>query len=221
MYLTRMFLNSARRGTRKLLASPQAMHAAVLLAFPPTEPTSGRVLWRVDISGTELTLYVSSPQRPDLTHLIEQAGWPTSSETWQTVEISPFLDRLEAGQRWAFRLTGNPVHSVRGMTGERGKPTAHVTVHHQAAWLMQKADRHGFLVPHNSHGEPELMLHSHRAHRFARRSDGTERLISLSTVTFDGVLEVTDAPALRNAIVDGIGRAKGYGCGLLTLALPQ
>ncbi len=221
MYLTRMSLNGARRGTRKLLSSPQAMHAAVLSSFPPGVPQdAGRVLWRLDRSDTDLTLYVSSAQRPDLTHVIEQAGWPALNETWQTVDISPFLGRLEAGQRWAFRLTGNPTHAVREGERGRGKVMAHVTVDQQIGWLLQKAERHGFAVPHNSFGEPELRLHDRQIHRFVRRSDGSERTVVLSTATFDGVLEVADADALRASIVDGIGRAKGYGCGLLTLAPP-
>lgn len=221
MYLTRMSLNGARRGARKLLSSPQAMHAAVLSSFPPgASQESGRVLWRLDRNDNALALYVSSSRRPDLTHVIEQAGWPSLNETWQTVDISPFLGRLEAGQRWAFRVTGNPTHAVREGERGRGKVMAHVTVDQQIGWLLQKAERHGFVVPSNVFDEPELRLHDRRVHRFARRSDGAERTVVLGTATFDGVLEVVDPEALRAAIVDGIGRAKGYGCGLLTLAPP-
>jgi CRISPR system Cascade subunit CasE len=35
---------------------------------------------------------------------------------------------------------------------------------------------------------------------------------------FEGRLLITDPDALRAALVTGIGPAKGYGCGLLTLA---
>lgn len=38
------------------------------------------------------------------------------------------------------------------------------------------------------------------------------------TVTFDGRLEVTDPAALRRTLTQGIGKAKAYGCGLITLA---
>ena len=37
-------------------------------------------------------------------------------------------------------------------------------------------------------------------------------------MTFDGSLTVTDPEKLRHALSNGIGRAKGYGCGMLTLA---
>lgn len=38
------------------------------------------------------------------------------------------------------------------------------------------------------------------------------------TVTFDGRLEVTDPAALRRTLTLGLGKAKAYGCGLMTLA---
>lgn len=44
--------------------------------------------------------------------------------------------------------------------------------------------------------------------------------MTLSTATSDGTLEVLDSQTLGTALVHGIGRAKGYGCGLLTLASP-
>jgi len=49
MYLTRFEINKARRGAKKLLGSPQAMHAAVMSAFAAANPgPDGRVLWRAD-----------------------------------------------------------------------------------------------------------------------------------------------------------------------------
>jgi CRISPR system Cascade subunit CasE len=36
--------------------------------------------------------------------------------------------------------------------------------------------------------------------------------------TYDGILTVTDPALLRRALCHGVGRAKAYGCGLLTLA---
>ena len=90
MYLTRFRVNTRRRDARHLLASPHRLHGAVNAAFPtPTTPggTAPRVLWRLDRnSPNETLLFIVSPTRPDLTHLVEQAGWPaaTDSPGWQT-----------------------------------------------------------------------------------------------------------------------------------------
>ena len=35
MFLTRVYLNPYRRGCRRLVLSPQRLHAAVLASFPP------------------------------------------------------------------------------------------------------------------------------------------------------------------------------------------
>ena len=37
-------------------------------------------------------------------------------------------------------------------------------------------------------------------------------------VTFEGILEISDEEVFKQTLVDGIGREKAYGCGLLTLA---
>ena len=46
---------------------------------------------------------------------------------------------------------------------------------------------------------------------------GTNR-ITVRQASFDGVLQATDAAALKRALLDGVGRARAYGCGLLSLA---
>ena len=215
MYFTRMALNPARRGTRFLQASPQAMHAAVLSAFPPgvsTQNTEGRVLWRLDQSKHEIYLYVVSPESPDLTHLIEQAGWPTSS-TWQTRDYAPMLGQITTGQHYAFRLVGNPVRQPREAE-LGGKRVGHVTAAQQQGWLLDRAEQSGFRVLEAAMGMPALVVSDRDVKKFSRGS----ATVTLSTARFDGQLEVSDAGLLRQSLTGGIGPAKGYGCGLMTLA---
>ena len=44
--------------------------------------------------------------------------------------------------------------------------------------------------------------------------------VTLRQAQFDGTLTVTDVESLQGALINGIGRGKGYGCGLLTLRRP-
>ena len=216
MYLTQFEINTARRGARHLLASPQRMHAAVLSAFTAAErqPTdAGRILWRVDQRGQQTLLYLASPHRPDLTNLAEQAGWPTK-QTWRTGDYQRLLDRLTAGDQWAFRLTANPVHSGRKTDGQRTQRFGHVTVAQQETWLLFRTEQHGFTVNTGDNKEHDLVVRDRRTLRFSR----TRQSVTLATATFEGRLTVTDPDALRVALTRGIGPAKGYGCGLLTLA---
>lgn len=218
MFLTRFQVNPARRGARKLLSSPQAMHAAVRSAFAAPEDyerPGSRTLWRIDTPApATVHLYLVSPGRPDLTHLVEQAGWPTTA-TWDTREYDPLLATLRPGQLWAFRLTANPVHS--GRKTPESKETqrfGHLRAVDQEHWLLQRAARCGFAVATQQDGQPNLRLHRRQAQSFKRGALS----VTLTTVTYDGVLEVTAGDAFRAALISGIGHAKAYGCGLLTLA---
>lgn len=211
MILTQMSLNTRRRDARRLLASPQAMHAAVLAGFPPTID-AGRVLWRID-EGPEATttLWVTSRERPDFTHLEEQAGWP-QQPTFRSVDCRGLLEHLAPGQAWAFRLTANPTH--RGTRNGRKQVFAHVTVAQQTGWLLERQQSLGIAL--EGEAGPTFTVISRGVKRF-RRNDHT---VTLGTATFGGLLKVTDADRLRAALTDGIGRAKAYGCGLMTLARP-
>lgn len=217
MHLTRFEINTGRRGARDLLASPQKMHAAVLQAFPPATPVTagtGRVLWRVDQHQHRAALYIVSPHRPDLTHLVEAAGWPATAG-WDSRDYTPLLDRLRPGDQWAFRLTANPVSS-RPKTAEsaRSQRFGHVTFAQQTGWLLDRATRHGFTVPTGQHDEPDVAVNGRRTLRFTRQN----QTVTLATATFEGRLDISDPDLIRTALTHGIGPGKGYGCGLLTLA---
>lgn len=215
-YLTRFEINTARRSARELLTSPQRIHAAVLGAFPSghSTPANERMLWRIDQHDHQTLLYLVSPHRPDLTHLVESVGWPTT-EGWATRDYQPLLDRLAARQRWGFRLAANPVHNRRKTDDSpRSQRFGHVTVAQQTEWFLGRADHHGFTVPLEDHKEPDVAVRGRRTVRFDRQG----RTVTLDTAIFEGRLEVTDPDALRAALTQGIGPGKAYGCGLLTLA---
>lgn len=181
------------------------------------------MLWRLDRGERhELTLWISSPYRPDLTSLVEQAGWAFQEEPWQTADLEHLLTRLRTDQQWVFRLTANPV-----VAKSRGRSRSHLvglTLPEQEKWLASRSDLCGFEVAGEA-GRPEgfangkLAVSNRRTIRFRRGQGGQGRQVTLSVATYDGTLTVTDPDRLREAMVNGIGRAKGYGCGLLTLAL--
>lgn len=219
MFITRFAVNPQRRGARKLLNSPQAMHAAVLSGFADPTPTeNGRVLWRVDRIGMQTALYIVSPEQPDLTHLVEQAGWPTT-ETWESRPYDRFLGQVQAGQRWGFRLMANPVRAVREPESRgRGQVRAHVTGSQQEQWLLDRSGRAGFEIEPWGAEEPkngfQLTVTERKTVEFKRQGS----TVTLSMARFDGFLTVLDADLFRHSLTHGIGRAKGYGCGLMTIA---
>lgn len=211
MFLSRMELNPQRRGARKLLNSPQAMHAAVLSSFPPAETgDQARVLWRLDSEDARVLLYVVSPHEPCFLHLQEQAGWSTAV-TWASRAYAPLLDRLANGQAYAFRLTANPTRIATGDDGRKQR-VGFLRENQQVAWLLRKSVEMG--VSFQSAERPSISVKGSRSRDFRRQ----DRTVTLMQVTFEGALVVTDADALRAALANGVGAAKAYGCGLVTLA---
>lgn len=226
MYLTRAFINPRRHGAVHLLGSPQRMHAAVLAGFPPVLSEDDRVLWRLDADSTHrVALYIVSAHQPDLTHLVEQVGWPKSDvPSWTTKPYESLLDRLKPGQRYAFRLTANPTYVEFLGRNQRGRRRPHTTVEHQTDWLLKQSAKAGFRVlpgssplPGSEEAALNLRLVDRQRIKFTK---GEGRQVTLYQVTYQGLLEVTDEHALRAALTQGIGRARAYGCGLLTLARP-
>jgi CRISPR system Cascade subunit CasE len=201
------------------------MHAAVLAAFPQTDAERGRVLWRVDRNEHQYWLYVVSGPQPDFAHIVEQAGWQTTQDSWTVRPYAPLLERLRTGQQWRFRVTANPTRASRAerfkdgefiapsTNDERSKRHAHVTTAQQLQWLLDRAQNWGFAVP-ESDSAFAVNIVDRRLDRFKRGG----QTVTISKATFDGVLSVSDPDALRHAMTAGIGPAKAYGCGLLTLA---
>ena len=91
----------------------------------------------------------------------------------------------------------------------RGAVLAHCTTQHQKQWLLDRAAKHGFALTEDS-----FIVTQVQWQHFAKR--GT-RPVSLLSVTYEGVLQVTDAEAFRAVLCQGMGRGKAYGQGLLTV----
>lgn len=208
---TRIYLNPRKRGARNLLLNPEAMHAAVRSAFPPDiNETSARVLWRVDTAGDVHTLYVVGPEKPDAGHIIEQAGWDTRQP--ESADYSRLQQSLVRGQTWRFELVANPTKSVAGARGTRGKLVTSLNADQQLDWLASKGESHGFSLLEDAR------LTRRDSVSFNQTKAGVTRRIALNVARFAGTLEVTNAEDLRTTLSQGIGRARAYGCGLMTLA---
>lgn len=216
MYLSRVELNLRRKNTMEALASPQRLHAAVESSFPSNAEKNIRNLWRIDRLGNAMYLLVLSNGKPDFSHIVDQFGWPGAEQKWETQSYTSLMERIEAGQRWQFRLRANPVHSIKSTIdaetqkpSQRGKVYAHVTVQQQEQWLLERAAKYGFSLREDS-----FCVVQQEVRKFFRNG----KPVTLGIATFEGILEVADTPLFLNALTKGIGRAKAYGCGLLTIA---
>lgn len=237
MFLTRITLSPAAFRARNLLASSQSMHAALAASFPvsgerykdgaPLE----RLLWRLDHGKVvpEPVLYVASPHGPDMDEAVERI---TTPERIVTKDFQTVLDAITAGALYSFRLAANPTRYERRKR-KAETPTGHITTHQripltkhgdQVAWLVGKlADAGAATLPTTAGGDSlDVVVDGERSDTFTRQDIRRSRRasITIKRVAFKGHLTVTDPDKFRSALSVGIGPAKGYGCGLLTIAAP-
>lgn len=216
MYLSRVEVNANRRKTMEAITSPQIMHAAVMSSFPSIRDSEKeRILWRMDKLGPSTYLLVQSQTVPDFSHIVDQMGWPESKQKWDTLDYNPFLSKIDRGQEWRFRLKANPVFSAPNPGGPRGKVVAHVTAEQQMDWMIGKSSKCGFSIAKsgNDSESPALEIKYRETKKFNRAG----KTITISMVTYEGVIVVEDADLFIKSIKNGIGRAKAYGCGMMTV----
>jgi CRISPR system Cascade subunit CasE len=233
-YLSRIWLNPLRIGAQRLIRNPQALHAAVLGGIPG-QPVTERVLWRLEPDGTHrLGVLVLSDSAPSWEHLVERAGWSGPDQALVR-PYQPLLDAVVRGREFAFRLRANPVSATRhpqspspaqterlARARPRGERVPHRTVEHQLAWLTDRAQGWGFRLPVTADGVPDVRLTARDRVVFTKRDEreaGTQaRRVTLQTATYEGRLQVHDPAAARLSLLLGVGPARAYGCGLITLA---
>lgn len=212
MYLSRIPLNMAKIETMRALTSPNMLHGAVAHSL---DTDGQRSLWRIDWLKEDPYLLVLSHNQPDFHEIAHRYGFFPDECQWEIKPYDPFLERLCNGQQWRFRLRANPVHSSACIKAEktgRGKIFALVTVNQQKQWLASRSNSNGFTLENGAFDA----VHSQWS-KF-RKGQDTGREVSLYMVSFEGLLTITDISLFRKALIEGIGRAKAYGCGLLTLA---
>lgn len=253
-YLSRIRINPLRAYSRKLLANPRAMRSAVLHGIPG-DPTGQRILWRLDADNPHRPwLYALTPMKPDWSHLVERAGWPDADgEHADIADYRQLLDKLDTGDRYAFRVTASPVQNtktplkrtaaqIRRAETENEKPESgrhrprslrlgHRTVTAQLTWFLDRTSQWGFRIPATEiepqlpgieldEPAPEVSIRARQRLNFGHpdQNPNKKARVTIHTATFEGRLEITDTERFTTTLLSGIGPAKAYGCGLLTLA---
>ena len=200
-------------------AKPRRSEAGFLFRIEPDRPT--RIL-------------VQSLLRPDWDYAFQNAPYLLS----EPPQVRDFEPIFRSGESYRFRLVMLMVKR-RTSRSEEGQPPAdsdRVTEHpircllppdvnggaarpdpNLTAWrdrLFQTALRHGFEVS----DDPRL-LRVQPTKNLRMKSEGRKQATSFNAATFDGLLTCTDPAQLRNAVINGVGRGKAFGMGLLSLAV--
>lgn len=142
---------------------------------------------------------------------------------WQ-VETKDYRPQLVSGQTLGFNLLANPVVTHKDEQGRRHRHDVVMNRKHTfdpgqrpvmndlvrdagLLWLDAQARRRGFRFDPD-----QVLVHGYRQHRLHRTG---RQPIQFSTLEFEGSLTVTEPAAFTDALTNGIGPAKAFGCGLL------
>lgn len=217
MYLSQLHLNPRDDLARADMSNPYELHRTIRTqGFRNHNGKLGRVLFRLepfarrnDPAGVVL---VQSIDRPDWSPLTARGAYLLCEP--QVKEIRS-LD-LQPGQVLRFRLRANP--SKRD--AKTRKRISLIKLEDRLAWLERKGKQCGFWMDPASINCREL---SFGQFWIGKSQDETAEVAQANKVTiyvadFDGILQVIDPTRLLRAVEEGIGPAKGFGCGLLSLA---
>ncbi len=201
MYLTRLRLDTRSKEARRDAGDSYEMHRTLTRAFVENATSRpARFLWRLE-GGRNAefpTVLVQSATPGEWSAVRMLPGYLRAEDGFASKHIFP--ERLvQAGRQCRFRLVANPI-VCRG-----GKRLPLVGEGAQLAWMERQGCRHGFAV------FSSLLAAKDRI--FDRK-----RGIVVDRVCFEGLLTPEQPDLLREALVAGIGPAKAFGCGLLSIA---
>ncbi len=158
---------------------------------------------------------------------------PKNSNNLWEIQTKPYHPKIYQHQTLTFKLRANPIktkknfdkkqkrHDVvmekkkelKNKNEELKKPFLYNQLIQSTGyqWLQERMGNHGFNVKFE-----EVRIDGYLQHRFQKKNHS----IKISTLEYTGQLTVLDPVKLSNSLFQGIGPAKGFGCGLLLVKNP-
>lgn len=190
MYITQIELDTRNHQIFKKLRSLDDYHAYLESAFPAEQLLGMRKrhLWRLD--GQSVLLV--SEDAPD-----EEALGKYGKVT--TKDYSKFINNVNTQRPYQFKLVANPLQSN---IKDRRIP-CHGN-QERLEWLTKQGARYGFTVI-------QAKITGYKENKIRKHG------FTVKSVTFEGILQVTDIEKFKQALRHGIGHEKAYGCGMVTI----
>jgi CRISPR system Cascade subunit CasE len=200
MYLTQLSLNRLERKTMKMLTDVYKLHQTILQGFSAYQ-NCDRVLFRVEPEERNalVSVLIQSTLEPD---------WNLLKETNQgviSIKTKEFSPQLLAGDVLRFRLRANPT------VCREGKRYGLIRDGSLREWLTKKEDKIGAVFID--------IISMDEGYINGIKNNGQSRhRVNLKVARFEGMVRVINPEIFDRTLKDGIGPAKAFGCGLLSLA---
>jgi CRISPR system Cascade subunit CasE len=185
------------RGVQQWLSNPYRIHQRLSLAF---DEKPGRILFRLERPNTP-RLLVLSPCAPDWARAFSDFAIVLAGEP----RFKPFEPVLSRGQKLRFLLRANPT------VKREGRRHGLFREEDQLKWFARKGNTGGFApLSVRTHGGQTQI-----AFKGPQSKLGPQRHFA---VDFEGILRVENTGDFTHALTHGVGSAKAYGFGLMTIA---
>ena len=207
MYLSRVEIDFNNRVNMRELNHVGAYHNWGEQAFPEEvdRKIRSRKLWRIDcLAGKKYLLLVS--EREPSRELLESRGVKGS---FASKEYDTFLSTIHTGDQFRFRIVLNPVHAVLEDERKRGKVYPLYAEKDQLQFLLDRGPKHGFTVP-----EDQVMIVERGQERLLKKGNHSTNLVK---AVYEGRLKVLDSSRFVDLLINGMGREKAYGFGMMTV----
>ena len=199
MFLSKLSLNPFSTEARRDLSDFYEMKRTLAHAFGEQYEES-HVLFRIENCDNPQIL-VQSQIKPNWDYLKSRDNGQyllkqVDTKEWEEVDFSE-------GDVFAFKLRANPTNNMDK------KKIGIFDEEKQLEWIKdRRAATHDFKVIQVNITPEDIQ----KGKKF------TGKPISIYTVVFSGYLQVIDKKKFKDAFLNGIGRSKRFGCGMLSLA---
>jgi len=204
MYLSQCVLNTVRP------VNPYLLHKKIWKLFPGQQDEERSFLFRVENLGQ------AGPQKILLQSRHKPQAVKGDLLLLQSKEIN--LTGIKAQSKLRFMLRANPTKKIKD---QKGKPTNQGKVRVPLIdeieinnWLKrQLKDCAGI-----DDNELSILRQDLLSFSKSRSKDKQQYFGKIQTVTYSGIITTSDHQLLMDKIYSGIGPAKAFGCGLLSIA---
>ena len=184
------------------------MHRRVMRLFQHVNATrdTNEILYRIDRHIVDWWMTVQSTADADITTLPAGYALPPIR---QRDDVWACMQQIAVGQQFPFVLVANIVKRDFHLRRTRTVYDAA----EQRDWLRRKGAQHGFQVDEDTHALLPLEITTD-PQVYGQHKNGQ---LTYDAFRITGSLTVVDPSLLSYAVAMGIGKAKAYGFGLLTL----
>jgi CRISPR system Cascade subunit CasE len=193
-----------------------AAHQLLWKLFPGGPDAERDFIFRQEVRGGWPTFYLVSKRKPQMVDIFSE------------VACKEYKPVLRVGEQLAFTLRANPVvarktegkkhsakHDVWMDAKREGRIQGLESIKLQSfvegqvkKWLLQQGKEKGFSALTEA-----VELQGYQQHQVYKKKSG--KPIRYSSIDFHGVITVDDPASVQKVLFNGIGKAKGFGCGLM------